>query len=376
MRPRRPRNPVPSRWRDPLVAAAWLVALEAENLGVAHRHRSVLAYGLVVGALGVAAFFRRRAPLAFVVVALIATTVFVVVWGDATLYISPLYLLAFVPYTIATQCSGGRALLVLATVLAWQITVDLATAANATGSIAGLLTTGASWGAGRWLQARRMLDAQLKRRAEAIEVERSSRARLAVAVERTRIARELHALIAAKISAMVVQAEAAELLLDRDPVAAEAAMAVVERNGRYALADMRRMLGVLRHHDDSSSLTPQPGVGDIYRLVEAARSHGQTIELTVDGEPAPLPASVDLGIYRMLEEMLNAQVLDRGAVRVRFGDGEVDLEVRAGPETSLPWPTAAMSERAALCGATIHREDGPHNRLSVTFPKRPQEVLA
>ena len=215
MRLRRPRNPVSERWRDPVIAAVWLVALEVENLAVNHGHRSVLAYGLVVAVMGVAAVWRRRAPLAFALVALTGASVLVAAWSNTNLTVAPVYVQAFVPYTIAKECPGARALFGLVAVLVWGTVIDVATGSNTAGSIAGLVITGASWGAGRWLRARRLLDAELVRNAEQIEAERASRVRLAVADERTRIARELHTLIAANVSAMVLQAEAAEIVAGR-----------------------------------------------------------------------------------------------------------------------------------------------------------------
>jgi signal transduction histidine kinase len=114
-----------------------------------------------------------------------------------------------------------------------------------------------------------------------------------LADERTRIARELHTVVASNVSAMVIQAEAAELLLDDDFRAADEAMAAVERTGRDALSDMRRMLGVLRQSGDATPLAPQPGVGELYGLVEAARTKRQGIELSVEGEPGPLPSTCE-----------------------------------------------------------------------------------
>jgi signal transduction histidine kinase len=96
-----------------------------------------------------------------------------------------------------------------------------------------------------------------------------------VADERTRIARDLQALIAGSVSAMVLQAEAAELLLGTDLAAADRAMLAVERTGRSALTDMRRMLGGLREVEASPLLAPQPGVGQVYALIETARAAGQ-----------------------------------------------------------------------------------------------------
>ncbi len=378
MRFRPPRSPVPERWRDPVIAAVWLVALEVENLAVNDGHRSVLAYGLVAAVMGVAAVWRRRAPLTFALVALTADSILVAGWSNTNVTVAPLYAQAFVPYTIAKECPGASARFGLAAVLVWGAVVDAATGSPIAGSIAGLVITGASWGAGRWLRARRLLDAELARNTEQIEAERASRVRLAVADERTRIARELHTLIAANVSAMVLQAEAAELLLDDDSQAADAAMAAIEQTGRAALADMRRMLGVLRHSDEAPSLAPQPGVGRVYALVEAARGRGGSVELSVDGDPGPLPASVDLGVYRMLEETLAADGLERSVVRLRFRDDEVELEVSAyGLDDSPPWPTLAMRERAAICQGTVHGESGSvARRLVVTMPRRLAEVFA
>jgi signal transduction histidine kinase len=371
-------SPVPERWRDPAIAAVWLVALEVENVAINYGHRSVLAYGLVVAVMGVAAGWRRRAPLTFALVALTAASVLVAAWSNADLVIAPVYVQAFVPYTIARECPVARARFGLAAVLMWGTVVDLATGSNTGGSIAGLVITGASWAAGRWLRARRLLDAELARHAEQIEAERASRVRLAVADERTRIARELHTLIAANVSAMVLQAEAAELLLDGDSQAADAAMAAIEQTGRDALADMRRMLGVLRHSEETPSLAPQPGVGQVYALVEAARGRGGSVELNVDGDPGPLAASVDLGVYRMVEETLAAESLKRGRVHLQFRDDEVELEVIAyGLGNAPPWPTLAMRERAASCQGTIHGESGlDTRRLVVTLPRRLAEVFA
>jgi signal transduction histidine kinase len=378
MRFRRPRNPVPVRWRDPVIAVVWLVALEVENLAVNDGLRSVLGYGLVAAVMGAAAFWRRRAPLTFALVALTADSILVAGWSNINVNVAPLYAQAFVPYTIATECPGARARFGLAAVLAWGIAVDVATGSPTAGAIAGLIITGACWGAGRWLRARRLLDAELARNTEQIEAERASRVRLAVADERTRIARELHTLIATNVSAMVLQAEAAELLMDVDSGAAEVAMAAIEHTGRDALDDMRRMLGVLRHSDETPSLSPQPGVGQVYALVEAARARGGSIEFSVDGDPGPLPASVDLGVYRMLEETLAAEGLERSVVRLRFRDDEVELEVSAyGLDDSSPWPTLAMRERTAICQGTIHGESGSvARRLVVTLPRRLAEVFA
>jgi signal transduction histidine kinase len=151
---------------------------------------------------------------------------------------------------------------------------------------------------------------------------------------------------------MVVQTEAALRLLDRDLPQADAAMGAIEDTGRQALAEMRRILGVLRHANDVGELEPQPGVDRIYALIQQAREHGQLVELSVDGDPGTLPAAVDLGIYRILEDALKAARRQPGepiGVELRFGPEHLTARCH-GPSG---WPTVAMRERVALCGGEL-----------------------
>jgi signal transduction histidine kinase len=116
------------------------------------------------------------------------------------------------------------------------------------------------------------LGRELERTSAGLAVEREDRARLAIAGERSRIARELHSLVARGVAAMVIQTEAAQSRLDLDLAQAEAAMDVIESTGRQALTEMRRILGVLRYSADTDQLAPQPGVDQIYALIQRARA--------------------------------------------------------------------------------------------------------
>jgi signal transduction histidine kinase len=328
--------------------------------------------------MGVVIFWRRRAPLASVAMVLACATALVAVWNPPDANLAPLCVLIVAPYAVARDSNLKRSLIGLIALLSWGVVVNATTSPSATNYITAILITAAAWGAGRWVLARRLLNQELTRKAERIEAERASRIRLAVADERTRIARELHALVAANVSAMVIQAETADLLLAEDLPAADAAMAAVEDTGRAALADMRRLLGVLRHTGEAPTLSPQPGVGQIYALVEATRRHGGTVELSVEGEPGPLPASVDLGIYRVLEEALGGDEV--GAVRVllRFAADDVELEITTSGGVRAPaWPTLAMSERVAICSGSIDaNRHADATRLMATFPKQLEAVFA
>lgn len=373
-----PSNPVPPRWRDAAVAGGWLIAFEIEAITEHHPPGPFIPYMLVLAVMGVAVLWRRRAPLASVAAVLVCATALVAVWNPPNANIAPLYVLSVAPYSVAKEDHFKRALVGLIALLGWGLVVNATTTPTATNYITAIVMTAAAWGAGRWVRTRRLLDQELTRKAERIEAERASRVHLAVADERTRIARELHTLVAANVSAMVIQAETADLLLADDPPAADAAMAAVEDTGRAALADMRRLLGVLRHTGEAPTLAPQPGVGQIYALVEAARNEGCTVELNVEGEPGPLPASVDLGLYRVLEEALGGDGVAATRVMLRFNVDEVELAVEISHGDGTPaWPTLAMSERVAICGGSIetdrHRDAA---RLVATFPKQLEAVFA
>jgi signal transduction histidine kinase len=213
-----------------------------------------------------------------------------------------------------------------------------------------------------------------------LAAEEGGRELLAIAEQRTRIARELQTLIAHSVSAMIVQTQTAQRLLAGHPDDADAAMATIEDTGRQALADMRRILGVLRRSDDEADLAPQPGVGQIPALVERLRNTQRPVLLRVEGAPGPMPASVDLGVYRILEEAL-AGAIDAGEpvdIVLRFGADDIELSVTSPSGTHLDWPTTAMRERAALCQGTAAVEStvGPGERLVVRLPCVFDEAVA
>jgi len=131
-------------------------------------------------------------------------------------------------------------------------------------------------------------------RAARAEREREERARAAVAEERARIARELHDVVGHSVSVMTVQASAVRRLLRPDQRREREALVIVEQTGREALAEMRRMVGVLRRPEEAPALAPQPSLEHLDRLVESAREAGLPVELRVEGEAVQLPPGVDL----------------------------------------------------------------------------------
>nr|WP_246298723.1 histidine kinase [Nocardioides panaciterrulae] len=204
------------------------------------------------------------------------------------------------------------------------------------------------------------------RRSRVTEAEAEARRREAVASERAKIARELHDVVTHNVNVVVMQAMAANGVLDSDPTRVRAPLEAIESSGREALAEMRRMLGVLREEDDAL-LTPQPGVGDIPRLAESLRGAGLQVSCQVDEAVGELPDGMGMVLFRIAQEALtNAMKHARGAaaeVAVRRTPSAVELEVVNGPGLPEPAQSGAghglvgMTERAALFGGRV--ETGP-----------------
>ena len=228
------------------------------------------------------------------------------------------------------------------------------------------LAFGASWLLGYSARTRRAYTAEVERRATELERTRDAEAARAVAEERTRIARELHDVIAHHVSMMVIQAEAGPVVVNDRPAAAVQAFESISTTGRQALTEMRRLLGVLRDgnpHGSEPPLAPQPSLDRLDELVAQQRAAGLDVDLRTEGEPRALPPSVELSAYRLIQEALTNVRRHSGAARarvvVRYRVDALDLEiVDPGPGRSAT-PNGAghglvgMRERVALLGGTI-----------------------
>jgi signal transduction histidine kinase len=172
---------------------------------------------------------------------------------------------------------------------------------------------------------------EARERAARAEREREERARLAVADERARIARELHDVVGHSVSVMTVQASGVRRLLREDQEREREALLIVERTGREALAEMRRMVGVLRRPEEAPALAPQPSLEHVDRLVEQAREAGLPVDLRIEGDAVELPAGVDLTAYRLVQEGLTNALkharATRAEVLVNYGDGQIEVVV-------------------------------------------------
>jgi signal transduction histidine kinase len=220
---------------------------------------------------------------------------------------------------------------------------------------------------------------EAKERAARAEREREERARLAVSEERARIARELHDVVGHSVSVMTVQASAVRRLLESDQERERAALLVVEQTGREALAEMRRMVGVLRRPEEAPALAPQPSLEQLERLVEQAREAGLPVELRIEGAPKQLPTGVDLTAYRLVQEGLTNALkharAQRAEVVVRYSDGHVELTVSddgpgGGDGDKGGHGLVGMRERVSVYGGELEAGPRPEGgyRLRARLP--------
>jgi signal transduction histidine kinase len=218
-----------------------------------------------------------------------------------------------------------------------------------------------------------------KEQAAQAEREREERARLAVSDERARIARELHDVVGHSVSVMTVQASAVRRTLEPDQEKEREALLIVEQTGREALAEMRRMVGVLRRPEEAPALAPQPSLEYLDKLVAHARETGLAVELRIEGEPVQLPAGVDLTAYRLVQEGLTNALKHANAqhaeVLVRYSDGHVELTVSddgsgGGGGDKGGHGLVGMRERVSVYGGELEAGPRPEGgyRLHAKLP--------
>lgn len=212
--------------------------------------------------------------------------------------------------------------------------------------------------------------AQLRERAWRLERERDQRARIAVAAERVRIAREMHDVIAHNLAVMVALADGAALAAPTSPRQAAEALSTIASTGRRSLGEMQRLLGVFRDGDAAAELSPQPGLDDLRALIEQVRAAGLPVTLTREGD-APEPCEgAGLTIYRIVQEGLTNILKHAGPhasaqVRLRFGAGDADIEITddGGGRRAVPavpgrgQGLSGMAERVAVYHGQV--ESGP-----------------
>ncbi|MGZ6801091.1 MAG: sensor histidine kinase, partial [Mycobacteriaceae bacterium] len=323
-------------------------------------------------------FLRRRYPVVvFCAVALVAfvqwwagvtLVAFVQWWAGVTLVADVALLVAF--YTVASRrplwmTFGAAAVLELGVGLAverwgghrsWLLIFVL---------LSGMVSTAGVLGV--YARTRAAYLSELQERADRLERERDQQAQLAAVAERARIAREMHDIIAHHLTVMIALSEGAAAAVESSPDRAVTAMTTVSATGREALADTRRLLGVLREPPGAEQRAPQPDISRLDGLLEQIRTAGLPVTFTVTGTPRPLSAALQLTIYRLVQEALTntlkhagpgaqAQVLlshePDAVLLVVTDDGLGALSRHNGTETT-GHGLAGMRERVAPWGGEL-----------------------
>lgn len=389
-------------WRN-LAVRDWSVALGLLGLGVAdialHSHSKEFPdplwanYAfLLAGALPLA--FRRFWPASVAVLVVAAFTAWSIVMyppSDQSSFEAFVGMLAAF-YILGADLVGRRQLVVTLAVVActlpsWVLSLGLGNTPGDT--VPALVFVTLAWTVGYVLRRRREQLAEERRRADRLAYEQGRLAAEAVMEERSRMARELHDVVAHGLSLIVVQAAAERRALEQErssPETSQAVLEAVETAGREALAELRLLLGLLRRPDEEPSLMPQPSLRHLDQVVDAARASGLDVEVSVDVETVEaLSAGLDLTAYRIVQECLTNVVKHAGArqVRIEVHRAARDLEVNVlddGPGLGAGLPEGGhgligMRERVALYGGTLQAgpaEPGPgfrvHARIPLTGP--------
>ncbi|MFB6630751.1 sensor histidine kinase [Streptomyces sp. NPDC056362] len=357
-----------------------------------------VAYGLVAALFSLVVALRRRAPEKMLVLT--------VVLGVAQLalglrpFLADFAMLVII-FTVAAHDGprwasrlaliGGLSASTLSQ-LRWPLETDSSGTAQVFFTIIMTVPFALAWVLGDSLRTRRAYFAQLEERATRLEKEREAQAKVAVAAERARIARELHDVVAHNVSVMVVQADGAAYVMDSSPDTAKQALETISSTGRQALAEMRRLLGILRtgEHQEAGEYVPQPDVGQIDDLVEQVRGAGLTVDFAIEGSPRPLPSGVELTAYRIVQEALTNSRKHGGpdvgaSVRLVYFDDGLGLLVeddgRGAPQEMYEDGGAdgrghgliGMRERVGMVGGTLDAGPRPGGgfRISALLPLKP-----
>jgi signal transduction histidine kinase len=355
--------------RDLLLAAAVGAGAVVEVCLSSHRRGplvlDVLLTLLISGTLAV----RRRLPLVAVVVA--ATGL---VLAEATLTQPsdrsvPVLIVVALAYSVARWSLTRRAGIGLAVLLVTATTLAVIDDPSVESVLfPDVFFVWVPFLAGRTLRHRTELARTLADRAARLEREREEAAARGILDERRSIARELHDVVAHSVSVMVVQAGAGRRLAERDPERAAECAAQIEQVGRDALGELRRLLGVMRTPShDGAILAPQPSFARLGDLVQNARDAGLSVEVRTTGDPATLPAGVDLAAYRIVQEALINTLKHAGPVHaqvlVHYGPDALELEVSDDGHVTAAEDVGGhgligMRERAALCGGRVSAGPG------------------
>ncbi|HEX2850226.1 MAG TPA: histidine kinase [Acidimicrobiales bacterium] len=289
--------------------------------------------GARVALLGFAVLaFRRRAPLVTALVVAASVGVQLPLRNPPSVFGEYLGVL-IATYTVADRGARRAAALGGLAIAAGVIAHDVHSSefAGISGVVSDLTIPAAMWVLGRAVRLARLRAARSEAQVIALEQEQEELAQLAAANERIHLARELHDIVTHSVTVTVIQAQAAQRALDRDPEAARASLTAIEDAGRSALQEMRRMLGLLRDEQDRGGAS-RPGPDTLPDLLAHVRQAGLAATLHVEGDARPLPAELGLTVYRIVQESLTNALkyaaAERARVVLRYESDTVTVEVR------------------------------------------------
>jgi signal transduction histidine kinase len=328
---------------------------------------------LLVPAITVPVFWWRRAPLP----AALAIAVGMIVSGIPTFdqtrcgFAIPGALLIL--FSLASRSERPPAIIGLAAVEAGFAFLLFTDPALDSGAAFILVLAAGVWGAGRAYRSQTGLATELAERTGDLERTREETAQLAVEIERTKVAAELDVAASERIRALVELARDGETAVVQAPSGSREAFAVIERDGRESLNQIRELLGVLR--SDEHGTAPRPTLAELEKLIEQARAGNRTVQLSVEGRRRPLPTGVELAAYRVIQHALEALEIGEHSpanVSLRYLESELQLEVSGTTphDRRSESAMAAARERAAASGGrfTATREGDRRLLLQAWLP--------
>lgn len=342
------------------------------------RDRDLLAVALAV-AQGAPLVARRRSPLWVLVAVWAATAAFLGLrYPPVTTALGGMAVATHGVAAYRSSPSGPRQAGLTAALVVALATIAMVIGYSTAEGVALLLLFVTAWVMGDRARTRRVYLEALEERALLLEREREAQAQAAAGAERTRIARELHDVIAHSVSVIVLHARGAKEVLDEAPDLARQSLDLIEHTGRDAMQELRTVVGALRTDDGSDAAQPQPGLGNLDELVRRTEAAGVSVVVAVEGTSSPLPTAVDLAAYRIIQEALANTLKHSTAttaeVLIRYEEDRLRVQVTDDGRPRDPAGSPAgyglvgMGERVSMVGGDLrtgHRQGGGYEVLAV-----------
>ena len=360
---------------DALLAGVFVAGTAAEAV-VSDAVRSPLLHLLLALPAMALLAWRRRVPILTAVIVM-GSNIAINPDGELTTLLA----LVLVSFTVGSELDPPRSWLGLAMIVVPFLVAMAWEGLEPSDVAAALVFLGGPWSVGAVMRQRSASAAEAVDRAARLEQERDAQIAAVTAQERVRIARELHDIVSHSISVVAIQTQAVRRRLGPEHVREADDLAAVETTARQALAEMRRLFGVLRNEGEVAAMAPQPGLGELDRLLQQVRASGLPVELHVTGAAFDLPPGVDLAAYRIVQEGLTNVLRHASAraasVRLRYLPASLEIVVEddgRGPAQNegSGHGLVGIRERVALYGGSVEFGPAPAagSRLAASLPVR------